>query len=54
MCINNNDTLDLGFSLVFLAMLTCNVKSKLFKHDRPKACYYLCTYITVLIGNSPT
>jgi len=50
----NNDTLDLGFSLVFLAILTCNVKSKLFKHDRPKAhcLYYICTYNA--IGKSPT
>lgn len=44
-----NDTLDLGFSLVFLAILTCNVKSKLFKHVRPKAYCLLSVHKTVLV-----
>jgi len=45
----NNDTLDLRFSLVFLTILTCNVKSKLFKHDRPKAHCLLSVHITLLV-----
>jgi len=50
MYIINNDTLDLGFSLVFLVILTCNVKSKLFKHDRPKAHCLLSVHdITLLV-----